>query len=299
MARIWKGPRVKSPLRLHWYRITAAAIDRIRLSLSERFEVATANRCLTALRQVLRFSWRDGSLAYADYLRLSDVRQVRGRGMPRGRALRPVELAALYRVCTEDVSVAGCRDACILGLLHAAGMRAGEVATLQLSSIVDLASGALIVHGKGGDDEPASMGNAAPLLQRWVKVRGDEPGPLICRLKPSGELTADGLSSQAIYQVVLKRCKRAGIKATPHDLRKTFATLLLRAGHDHLMLKRALRHRDLRSLERYDRRTDEERADAQRAAIPVPIGKRRNDASHDDTLRDRRDRRRNRLLQPR
>ncbi len=238
--------------------------------LAAKFAPATVNRALTALRQVLRFSWRDGLLAWDEYLRLGDVHQVADDGMPRGRALQRREIEALYAACTRDLSPAGRRAACVLALLHAAGLRCAEAAGLTLDAVVDVDSGELLVLGKGGRYAGAGVGRAAPLLQAWLDVRGDRPGPVLYQIRSNGRVVARGIGATAVHEIVAKLAKACGIKATAHDLRRTFATALLRAGYDHLLVQRALRHRDVRSLQCYDRRTDEERARAQRAAIEVP-----------------------------
>jgi len=86
-----------------------------------------------------------------------------------------------------------------------------------------------------------------------------------------GRIVRHRLSPPAVFGILAKRAKQAGIKdVSPHCLRKTFATSLFRAGFDHVMVMRSLRHRDIRSVRIYDRRTEDERAAAQRAAIRVP-----------------------------
>jgi integrase len=95
-------------------------------------------------------------------------------------------------------------------------------------------------------------------------------------VRHSGEIVKDGLGGQALYGIVMRRARQAGLDDfSPHMLRRGFASALLRRGHDHLMVARALRHRDVRSVERYDGRTDLERAMAIRSSIRVtePGGK--------------------------
>jgi len=273
MARIWKRRRVKDASRLAWHRITAEDTDRIRQDLAARYRVATVNRALTALRQVLQFAWRDGSLAYEDYLRLSKIKQVRGEELPPGRALRPHELEALYGACAADPKPQGRRDALAIALLHAAGLRAGEAAGLRVEDLVDRRQGQVLVRGKGRREDVVSLEAATSLLEDWLAVRGDRAGPLLLQVWASGKLGSAGLGAGAVFQIVRKRAAQAGIgRTSAHDLRRTFATSLLRAGYDHLLLQRALRHRDLQSVSAYDRRPASEVAAAQRKAIFVPTG---------------------------
>ena len=263
---------MKDASRLAWHRITANDIDRIREALSAKYRVATVNRALTALRQVLWFAWRASLLTEDEYRRLAAVRQVRGDDLPPGREVRGDELAALYAACARDQKPQGRRDALAIGLMHAGGLRAGEAAALRMSDVVDARSGRIFVRGKGGREDVLTIGAATPLLGEWLEVRGETEGPLLVRIWASGKVDQDGLGARAVSQIVRKRILEAGLPhAAAHDLRRTFATLLFRAGCDHVMVKRALRHRDLQSVAKYDRRPASEVEEAMRRAIAVPI----------------------------
>lgn len=182
-----------------------------------------------------------------------------------------MELDALYGTCIADQSPAGLRDGLAIALMHAGGLRAAEAAGLSLEDVMDEDAGELLVPGKGGSLAGASLGAAAGWLTSWLAIRGREPGPLLYQTRSNGKLAPMGLCAGAMFPIVRKRSTEAGIRrCSPHDLRRTHATSLLRAGFDHLMVMRSLRHRDVRSVQCYDRRTDEERAAAQRRAIRAP-----------------------------
>ena len=271
MGKIWKRRAVKDGCRLAWNRIKAGDVDRIREVLVVKYVPVTGNRMLVALRQVLWFCWRDRSLAYEDYLRLSDVEAIRGEAPTRGRTLSQMELERLYGACAADPSPAGARDGAAIALAHAAGLRCAEIVGLDMADILDPATGELMVRGKGGTVSGASLGAGAVWLQAWLSIRGDEPGPVLLHVLARGRIVRHRLSPPAIFGILAKRARQTGIKdVSPHCLRKTFATSLFRAGFDHVMVMRSLRHRDIRSVRIYDRRTEDERAAAQRAAIRVP-----------------------------
>jgi site-specific recombinase XerD len=65
-----------------------------------------------------------------DLARATDIEPVRGSTPLRGRALATNEVAALFHVCMEDRTPAGPRDAVILALGVAAGLRRAEIAGL-------------------------------------------------------------------------------------------------------------------------------------------------------------------------
>lgn len=67
------------------------------------------------------------------------------------------------------------------------------------------------------------------------------------------------MSDQAIYNVVKKREREAGVQScTPHDFRRTFGTELLRQGVDLPTVQRLMGHADPSTTSRYDVRESEE-----------------------------------------
>ncbi len=76
---------------------------------------------------------------------------MRGERLPAGRALSRGEVAALLEVCSRDETAAGVRDAALVALLVAGGLRRSEAVMLDLGDY-DRESGALKVRGKGGKE---------------------------------------------------------------------------------------------------------------------------------------------------
>lgn len=267
VALAWKKHPVKCCWRLAWERITSSDIGRIRQALAAKYAPPTVNRCLTALRRVLLECWRAGTLDREAMERLRTFRNVRGDVLP-GRAARGDEIRALFTACEMDPSPAGARDAAAIALCYGAGLRRAEVAAVEVDDL--LADGELAVHGKGGGLAMATLGSGRVWVERWLAVRGGAPGPLLIQIRATGRLVFRRLGGAAVGAIVTKRARQAGVRVTAHALRRAFATELLRRGHDHLLVARALRHRDMRSVQRYDGRSDLERALAVRAAIAVP-----------------------------
>lgn len=243
------------------YQHTAA----IRAQLAEQYRPATANKMLAALRGVLYHSWKLGRMSAEDYHRARDVENIKGETLPAGRDLSAGELAALLAACESDSSPAGARDAAIIALMYATGLRRASVVRLDLKDY-DPAPGALhIKEAKRGKEYRAyvSQSGAQQALDDWLSVRGHEPGPLFWPVNKGGHLVCRRLSTQAIYNLLVKRGLQAGVSHfSPHDLRRTLAGDLLDAGADIVTVQKLLGHARVETTARYDRRPDAARRKA-------------------------------------
>lgn len=237
-----------------WHELTYAHTTTLRADLAAAYAPATANRLLTALRRVLRECWRLGLMDREVAERASDLRPITSTTLPTGRALAAPELAALLAAC-EDTTDAGLRDAALIGLLYATGMRRSEAAALALADYA-ASSGALrIRHGKGDKARIVYAASARDVLAAYLAARGAEPGPLIVRSRRGGALTRERISDQAVADIVRKRATLAGIAhVTPHDLRRTCISDLLDAGADIATVQQLAGHADPATTARYDRR---------------------------------------------
>lgn len=140
----------------------------------------------------------------------------------------------------------GIRNRCILELMYRAGLRVGEVLTLEPRD-VDVAAGTIrVVDGKGGDGTGYFTADALrQLLEEWKRVRRRlQPAagaPLFCTLagRPVGV--------RYTQKMIQRYARRAKITATctPHVLRHTFATELLDEGFTIREVQEALRHADV------------------------------------------------------
>ena len=241
---------------LNWaglrYQHTAA----IREELAAKYAPATANKMLSALRGVLKESWRLGLTTAEDYQRAADLKAVKGEKLPRGRALSHGEVRALFEACSKDASPAGARDAALLAVLYGAGVRRSEAAALKREDF-DQETGAIVIRaGKGRKDRIvyATNGSREALLV-WLELRGDPPGSLFCPVNKGGNITIRPMTDQSIFYVLKKRGEEAGVKSfSPHDMRRTFIGELLDAGADISTVQQLAGHANVTTTQRYDRR---------------------------------------------
>ena len=253
-----------------WQELRFAHVAALRAVLAERFAPATANKYLSAVRQVMRQAWLLGLMDSDEYQRAGAVANVKGSRLPAGRALDAGELRALFAACA-DGTPAGARDAAAFALMFGCGLRRAEAAAADVADL-DPQSGALRVIGKGNRERTvyATNGGGAALAA-WLAVRGDSPGPLLAPVTKGGTVQAGkGMTAQALMLRLKRRAKQAAIgECSPHDLRRTFVSSALEAGADLAMVQALAGHASPTTTARYDRRPEAARlAAAQLVHVP-------------------------------
>lgn len=269
MARLLTSDRLGA-MELPWHHLGYQHTQALRAALADRYSPATANRHLAALRGVLREAWRLGLMSAEDLQRAIDLPTVRGERLPRGRALSCGELRALFESCRGG-SPADARDAALMGVLYAAGLRRAEVVALEVSDY-DPETGALIVRGKGNKERIAYIDNgAANAVREWMALRGDAPGPLFCPVTQTGEVVIRLMTDQAVYGILQTRADKANVRAfSPHDLRRSCVSDLLDAGVDISVVQRFVGHANVTTTARYDRRGEQAKKKAAKS-LQVPF----------------------------
>mgnify|MGYP005833595681 FL=1 len=262
---------------LDWSAIRYPHAAAVRAQLAAAYKPATANKMLSALRQVLHHAWKLGQMDADDYYRARDVPNVKGTALPAGRDLSAGEIAALLGACERDPSPAGARDAAIIALMYATGIRRASVVNLTLEDFDAAARTLRVREAKGRREYLAHIPQDGALraLADWLAVRGAEPGPLFWPINKAGKLARRRMSTQAVYIILEKRAREAGVEHfSPHDLRRTLAGDLLDAGADVVTVQKILGHANVTTTARYDRRPEETKRKAANL-IHVPYRGRR------------------------
>lgn len=138
---------------------------------------ATVNTYLSALKGVAKEAWMLKLMDVESFQHIRAVRNLRGSRLPRGRALPPEEIRALFGACEADDSSIGVRDAAMLAVILGCGLRRSEAVGLDLSDVVTHER-ALRVLGKGNKERLAYMpAGTWQRLTMWIEqVRGRERG---------------------------------------------------------------------------------------------------------------------------
>ena len=195
---------------------------------------------VTALRSLLRFLYVTGR----NPAPLASVVPSL-KSWPRTALPNPVpaqEARQLVAAC-DAATGRGRRDAAVLLVLLRLGLRAGEVARLELGDI-DWRRGEVTVRGKGGHQDvmplPVEVGEAIAAYLRAGRPSSSSRAVFLTAVAPVRPLSSDGVAL-----LVGRACGRAGVAKTgPHRLRKTLATETLRAGAPMAEVAQLLRHAD-------------------------------------------------------
>jgi len=166
---------------------------------------------------------------------------------------REIVCAGLAMAAPNPSDLIGQRDRAILETLYGTGLRLGEVVRADLSDL-DLQNRVLLVRtGKGRKDRLVPIGAAAATaLDRYLT----EARPLLANAgEPAVFVNRSGARLQApgLRVRVQDAGQRIGVRLTPHALRHSYATHLLRDGADLRHVQALLGHRSLTTTAIYTR----------------------------------------------
>lgn len=208
---------------------------------------ATVNRRLAALRSLVTLARTLGRCPWTLEVPSVASESYRDTAGPGAGGVRQ-----LLGLLAEDDSPKATRDRALLRLLADLALRRAEAVALDVED-VDLEAGTVTILGKGRR-EPERLTLPSPTraaLAAWLAIRGASPGPLfpsLDRARPGHRLTG-----HSVYRIVQALGRRVGLTVRPHGLRHAAITTALDANGGNLRAtQRFSRHRDVRTLQRYD-----------------------------------------------
>ena len=162
-----------------------------------------------------------------------------------------VEEVGRYPKRSTDRLFISRRNLALVELLLATGMRVGEAAALDLDDFRP-EENSFRISGKGGRDRLAFLVESASIRaqQTYLRTRKGIDVPTKALFVSS---VGRRISTQGIAYALRGVAKRASIagRVTPHMLRHTAATLLLRNGADLRMVQEFLGHSSITTTQRY------------------------------------------------
>jgi site-specific recombinase XerD len=184
--------------------------------------------------------------------------------------LTPEEVTRLLSQPARD-TIVGIRDRALLAVFYGTGIRVSECAGLKQGD-VDLKALTVSVTGKGGHQRTVPLNEqTAATLAIYMRVCGSSLPAAPFFVSRRGRAMSRG----AIYERVRSNARRARISkiVSPHRLRHTFATHLVRAGVGLVTIRDLLGHRLITSTQIYLHVTAQDlRAAADRHPIARLLG---------------------------
>lgn len=205
-------------------------------------------RHMVALRGFYRFLVREKVLA-ADPSRTIDLPKT---GLKLPDVLSRDEVRRLLDL-EEKPSPAARRNAAMVELLYAAGLRVSELVTLKVQD-VNLEAGFVRVIGKGDKQRVVPIGEHARRRIAEYLAAG-RPALLKNLASPYLFVARAGrpLSRQGVWKILRQRAAAAGVVTplSPHSLRHSFASHLLEGGADLRAVQVMLGHVDIATTQIY------------------------------------------------
>jgi integrase/recombinase XerD len=156
--------------------------------------------------------------------------------------LEPLEVQALLEA-PNTRSATGLRNRCIMGLMYEAGLRVSEVLALKPRDVNIRERRVEVLRGKGAKSRTAFFRSVAlsELLERWKEMQ-PESEYLFCNIRAADR--GGKVAARNIQRAVAGYAQAAGIpgKVTPHTLRHTAATEMMRRGVNLRVVQEALGH---------------------------------------------------------
>jgi len=212
------------------------------------YKRSTLARKLASLRRLHRFLLREGVTKRDPTANISAPTP--GRRLPK---VLTVEQCLGLLQAPDRETPEGLRDAAMLTLLYATGLRVSELVSLRMHQ-VDLERGSVRVRGKGDKDRVVPI--AAPALRLLVQyIREARPELLSDPAEEGLFLSRLGrpMTRVRFYQILKSYLPAAGVPrdTSPHTLRHSFATHLMEGGADLRVIQELLGHASLTTTEIY------------------------------------------------
>jgi integrase/recombinase XerD len=170
------------------------------------------------------------------------------------------ELQQLFDAANKDSSYRGMRNKVMLSLLYASGMRVSELVNMTVVQIL-FDTGFVIIHGKGGKER------MVPLPQNVLELLRFYLENIYQKLIPKDFQTTEKkylfpvvykknlkpISRQLFWSTLKKIISKSGIQKniSPHSMRHSLATHLLKKGANIRLLQVLLGHEQLTTVQIY------------------------------------------------
>ena len=186
-----------------------------------------------------------------------------GRSVP--KFISEADMQRLLSTAADTGTADGRRDASILELLYATGLRVSELVALNVQDI-DFEEGFIRTWGKGARERivylyPDALANLRTYIggaRADLLADKDKPGARKGETALYINQRGERLTRQWVWNILKTSAKKAGVdtKITPHTLRHSFATHLLQNGASLRHVQELLGHSSISTTQVYTHLTD-------------------------------------------
>ena len=235
-----------------WEKVDRMVIQDFILNLKQRkYAETTVARKVAAIRSFFGFLAAEGILADNPTEGLASPRV--GKMLP--KAITPNEVDELLEQPCKRATPEAKRDRAMLELLYATGMRVTELVSLDLANVsVDGKNPFVRCTGKGAKERVIPIHEqATEAVAEYVA----EGRPLMVRNKNEKALfvnrRGERLTRQGFWLILKGYAKAANLRdnVTPHTLRHSFATHMLRGGMPLRVVQEMLGHANISTTQVY------------------------------------------------
>lgn len=236
--------------------ITPNTLETHIAQLHQQYKPKTVKRKIASLKAFFHY------LEYKDIIEHNPFNKIQVRFrepviLPKTIPLHTIEtfLSIIYRqrynAKTDYQKRNALRDAAIIELLFATGMRISELCALK-NNDVNLFDGTILIHGKGDKERRIQIGNDAV-----IHILEEYKNNYLFEIQNCKHFFANqsgnALSDQAVRRMINKYTSLAAIDLhiTPHMFRHTFATCLLEADVDIRYIQEMLGHSSINITQIY------------------------------------------------
>lgn len=236
--------------------ITPNTLETHIAQLHQQYKPKTVKRKIASLKAFFHY------LEYKDIIEHNPFNKIQVRFrepviLPKTIPLHTIETFLLiiyrqrYNAKTDYQKRNALRDAAIIELLFATGMRISELCALK-NNDVNLFDGTILIHGKGDKERLIQIGNDAV-----IHILEEYKNNYLFEIQNCKHFFANqsgnALSDQAVRRMINKYTSLAAIDLhiTPHMFRHTFATCLLEADVDIRYIQEMLGHSSINITQIY------------------------------------------------
>lgn len=236
--------------------ITPNILEKYITTLHQKYKPKTVKRKIASLKAFFHY------LEYRDLIEKNPFNKIQVKFrepviLPKTIPLHTVEifLSTIYKQQKNARTVYqrknALRDAAVIEMLFATGMRISELCSLQVGD-VNLDEGTILIYGKGAKERMIQLGND-DVIHTLLEYQTSFQDQICMCSHFFANQSGSALSDQSIRRMINKYASLAAIELhiTPHMFRHTFATSLLEADVDIRYIQEMLGHSSINITEIY------------------------------------------------